>query len=41
VVCTLDLDFGALAARIDAALSSLESLDGHFISIIRPGPADP
>jgi hypothetical protein len=38
VACTLDLDFIALATRIDVALSSRGRLDGHFISVIRPGP---
>ena len=38
VGCTFDGDFVALAARIDAALTGEESLEGRLIRITRPGP---
>jgi hypothetical protein len=36
VSCTRDNDFDALAGRIDAAISPLDSLDGRLIKIVRP-----
>ena len=36
VACTYDADFGALAARIDAAVASVPDLAGQLIRINRP-----
>ncbi|HEV7667698.1 MAG TPA: DUF5615 family PIN-like protein [Thermoanaerobaculia bacterium] len=36
VVCTYDPDFEALAARLDSALTSLESWEGRLVRVTRP-----
>jgi predicted nuclease of predicted toxin-antitoxin system len=45
VVCTVDLDFDALARRIDAAIRSRPALTGQLVRITRgqqnPEPQDP
>jgi hypothetical protein len=38
VACIYDADFVRLAARIDAALSGLDSLAGQVVRVVRPGP---
>lgn len=38
VACTLDPDFVRMAARIDAALSTIDDLRGQLIRVVRPGP---
>jgi hypothetical protein len=37
IVCTLDLDFAALAQRIHDALAVQSDTNGHLIRINRPG----
>ena len=37
IACTFDANFGSLAARIHAAVSSLTSLRGQLLRINRPG----
>lgn len=36
VVCTRDIDFGALAERIDTALAGVDGLSGRRIPVVRP-----
>ena len=38
IACTQDVNWPMMAARIDAAISSLGRLDGQFIRVVRPGP---
>jgi hypothetical protein len=38
VACTEDLDFPALAARIDAAISAVPDLTGRVVRVTRPNP---
>jgi hypothetical protein len=40
VTCTYDPDFVGLAARIDAALSTVDDLRGQLIRVVRPGPTE-
>ena len=37
IVCRKDLDFGALAQRIDAAIRTLPQLDNQLLRVNRPG----
>jgi hypothetical protein len=38
LLCTYDSDFEGQAGRIDAAVSSLNALEGQLIRVNRPGP---
>ena len=40
IVCTADLDFEGLAARIDTAISLKPQLVGQLIRVNRPGPGE-
>ena len=37
IVCTFDLDFSALAGRIDAAIRATPTLAGQLLRVNRPG----
>ena len=37
IVCTFDVDFSALASRIDAAIRALPALEGQLLRVSRPG----
>lgn len=37
IVCTFDVDFAALASRIDAAIRALPTPEGQLLRVNRPG----